>query len=128
MLKEFKEFIMKGNVIDLAVAVVIGAAFSAVINALVEGIINPIIGALTAGIALDGLSVNILGVEMVYGVLLSAVIKFIIISFVLFLIVKANNKFKKEEPAEVTTKTCPYCKSEVDLKATRCPHCTSELK
>lgn len=95
MLKEFKEFIMKGNVIDLAVAVVIGAAFSAVINALVEGIINPIIGALTAGIALDGLSVNILGVEMVYGVLLSAIIKFIIISFVLFLIVKANNKFKR---------------------------------
>ena len=128
MLKEFKEFIMKGNVIDLAVAVVIGAAFSAVINALVEGIINPIIGALTAGIALDGLSVNILGVEMVYGVLLSAIIKFIVISFVLFLIIKANNKLKKEEPAEVTTKTCPYCKSEVDLKATRCPHCTSELK
>lgn len=116
MLKEFKEFIMKGNVIDLAVAVVIGAAFSAVINALVEGIINPIIGALTAGIALDGLSVNILGVEMVYGVLLSAIIKFIIISFVLFLIVKANNKFKKEEPAEVTTKTCPYCKVKLTLK------------
>lgn len=116
MLKEFKEFIMKGNVIDLAVAVVIGAAFSAVINALVEGIINPIIGALTAGIALDGLSVNILGVEMVYGVLLSAIIKFIIISFVLFLIVKANNKFKKKSLLKLLQKHAHIAKVKLTLK------------
>lgn len=128
MFKEFKEFAMRGNVVDLAVGVVIGGAFAAIVTALVEGLINPIIGALTAGVTLDTLSVKIAGVEMVYGLFLSAVLKFIIVAFVLFLFVKAMNKIKRPKIEEVTSKKCPYCMTEIDIKATRCPHCTSELK
>ena len=125
MLKEFKDFIAKGNVIDLGIAVVMGAAFSAVVKALVENLIMPIIGALTAGVDFSQLVVKIAGVEFTIGVFITAVINFLIIAFVMFLIVKAVNKFKKAE--EATTKTCPHCKSEIALDATRCPHCTSQL-
>lgn len=99
MLKEFKDFINKGNVIDLAVAVVMATAFGAVVNTFVENIIMPIVGALTAGIDFSKLSVTIAGVEFVIGVFITAVINFLIISFVMFLIVKAFNKFKKKEEA-----------------------------
>lgn len=129
MLKEFKEFIASGSVIDLAIGMVMGTAFTAIVNAFVDGIINPIIGALTAGVALDGLSVTILGVEMMYGVLISAIIKFLIIALFLFLLVKAVNKMRRKEEIieEATEKTCPFCKTEIALDATRCPNCTSQL-
>lgn len=129
MIKEFKEFIMKGNVVDLAVAVVLGGAFSAIVTALVEQIIMPIVSYATAGVSVQELTLTVGGITFGIGIFLNAVITFLIIAFVLFLIVKAMNKVnKKEEPAPATTKTCPYCKSEVALDATRCPHCTSELK
>ena len=129
MLKEFKEFIASGSVIDLAIGMVMGTAFTAIVNAFVDGIINPIIGALTAGVALDGLSVTILGVEMMYGVLISAIIKFLIIALFLFLLVKAVNKMRRKEEIieEATEKTCHFCKTEIALDATRCPNCTSQL-
>lgn len=128
MLKEFKEFAMRGNVLDMAIGVVIGGAFGAIITALVENVIMPLVGGLTAGVNLDHLAVTIGSVDMVYGTVLSAIIKFIIIAFVIFLIVKTMNKMKKPVEEVVTTKTCPFCKSEVPLEATRCAFCTSELK
>lgn len=128
MLKEFKDFIQKGNVLSVAVAFIMATAFGAIITSLVEGILMPIVGALTAGIDFSNLKVTIAGVELLVGSFLNAIIVFIIVSFVMFLIVKAFNKTKKaEEPAAPTTKECPACKSEVHIDATRCPHCTSEL-
>lgn len=129
MIKEFKEFIANGSVLDLAVGMVMGTAFKAIVDALVDGIINPIIGGLTSGITLDSLSVNFLGVELTYGLLISAIIKFLIISLFMFSLVKAANKSHRQEPVEepVTEKTCPYCKSSIPLEATRCPNCTSKL-
>ena len=105
MLKEFKDFIAKGNVIDLAVAVVMATAFGAVVNTFVENIIMPIVGALTAGIDFSKLTVTIAGVEFVIGVFITAVINFIIIAFVMFLVVKASNKFKKAEEVEEAAPT-----------------------
>lgn len=129
MIKEFKEFIVNGSVLDLAVGMVMGAAFKTIVDALVDGIINPIIGGLTSGIALDSLAVSFLGVDLTYGLLISAIIKFLIISLFMFSLVKAANTLKREEAVEeaVTEKTCPYCKSSIPLDATRCPHCTSQL-
>lgn len=128
MLKEFKDFIQKGNVLSVAVAFIMATAFGAIITSLVEGILMPIVGALTAGIDFANLKVTVAGVELLVGSFLNAIIVFIIVSFVMFLIVKAFNKTKKaEEPAAPTTKECPACKSEVHIDATRCPHCTSEL-
>lgn len=129
MLKEFKEFIMEGSVIDLAVGMIMGGAFSAIVTALVEGVLNPIIGALTAGITMDSLSINILGVELVYGLLLSAILKFLIISMFIFALVKYINKLRRDDVAEETVneKTCPYCKTSVNIEASRCPNCTSDL-
>ena len=127
MLKEFNDFIKKGNVIDLAIAVIMAGAFGEIVGKLVDGILMPIIGAITAGIDFAAIKLNVLGVDLLVGEFLNSVIKFVIIAFVMFLIVKAFNKMKKEEVAEVTTKECPHCKSEVHKDATRCPHCTSEL-
>lgn len=130
MIKEFKEFIMHGSVIDLAVGMIIGGAFTAIVNALVEGVLNPIIGALTAGVTLDSLSVNILGVDLVYGLLISAIIKFLIIALFVFLLVKSINSLRKREEVveETTEKTCPHCKTSIPVNATRCPNCISELE
>ena len=128
MIKEFKEFIAKGNVLDLAIGVVIGAAFSAIVSSLVDDIIMPIVGAITAGVDFATLTVNLMGVELGIGLFINAVIKFLIIAFVLFLIVKSFNQFKKKEEAEPeVTKTCPACKETIHIDATRCPHCTTEL-
>src|SRR5699024_1538980 len=131
MLKEFKEFAMKGNVVDMAVGVIMGGAFGTIITGLVDGIINPIIGALTAGVNLSELAVEVMGVQFQYGLFIDALIKFLIISFTMFIFVKAINKMsivpKKEEAPAPATKTCPYCKTEIAIDATRCPHCTSEL-
>jgi large conductance mechanosensitive channel len=127
-LKEFKDFAIKGNFLDMAVAVVLGGAFSKVVNAVIEIFLNPILENIK--IANEGESAGWLtGVANFVAIL----IEFLVIALVLFLIVKAFNKAKEmkkkeEAPAEPTTKKCPFCLSEIDIKATRCPHCTSELK
>lgn len=132
---EFKAFIMRGNVIDLAVGVIIGGAFGAIVNSLVDDIIMPVISLFTKGMDFSKLAIQINAeTTLNYGNFISAVINFLIMALVIFLMVKAINKAhdlgKKEEPAAEeapTTKTCPFCKSEIAIEATRCPHCTSEL-
>lgn len=144
---EFKKFIMRGNVIDLAVGVIIGGAFQSIVKSLVDDIFMPVISLATKGIdfsnwfiALDGNKYNTLaqaqeaGAAVIsYGNFISAVINFIIMAFIIFLFVKAINTLaektkKAEEPAAPTTKKCPYCMSEIDIEATKCPHCTSSLE
>ena len=144
MLKEFKEFALKGNVVDLAIAVIIGAAFGKIITSLVNDIIMPPFGMLLGGvnftdlfIALDGQTYPSLAVATAagaptinYGIFLNNIISFLIIAWVLYLIVKAINAMKKAPapaPAEPTAKTCPQCATEIPIKAVRCPHCTSNL-
>ena len=133
-LSEFKEFALRGNVLDLAVGVIIGGAFQGVVNSLVQDIISPIIG-LFANQDFSNLVITLGGVQVKYGSFITALINFIIMAFVIFLIVKGMNKLaslgKHEEVAateEPTTKVCPYCCSEIPISATRCPNCTSELK
>lgn len=147
MLKEFKEFISKGSVIDLAVGVIIGGAFSKIVSSLVDDIIMPLIGLLLGGadisnyfVTLDGGKYATLAeaqeagaATLNYGLFLNRIIDFLIIAFVLFLVIKAINKAraltkKPQAEAAPTTKVCPYCKSTIDINATRCPNCTSELK
>ncbi len=132
LLKEFKEFAMRGNVLDMAVGVVIGAAFKAIIDSVVNDLISPIIG-LIFNKDLSGLTFTIRDVTITYGSFLTAVINFFIVALVLFIIVKtanatANLRKKKEPEKAPETKKCPYCLSEIPVKATRCGHCTSELK
>ena len=126
-LKEFKDFALKGNVLELAVAVIMGGAFNKVVTAVVEIFLNPI---------LENIKINNEGQAGILGSVMSflfIVIEFILTALILFLIIKAFNKAKdlkkkEEKPAAPTTKKCPFCMSEIDIKATRCPHCTSELK
>ncbi len=133
-LLEFKEFAVRGNVIDMAVGVVIGGAFKGIIDSLVKDIITPLIG-LVANKDLSQYALMIGDVEIKYGSFLTAVINFILMAFVIFVMVKMINKArnfgKKEkapiEPAKPTTKVCQYCKSEIPVDATRCSHCTSTL-
>lgn len=131
MLNDFKKFITKDSVINLAVGIIMGTAVKDVVDGLINGLVGPIIGAAIAGINLKDLSFSVVGVKLQYGLFIDAFIKFVIISFVVFLLIKSIEKFKakmhKEPAADPTTKTCPYCKSEIDITATRCPHCTSEL-
>ena len=132
-MKEFKEFISRGNVMDMAVGVIIGGAFTAIVTSLVNDIIMPLISVITDSYAFTQLVIT-LGqgdgaATLNYGAFITAIINFLIIAFVIFSIIKALNKLsrkKKEEPAP-TTKECPFCKSEIAIEATRCPHCTSEL-
>ena len=128
--EEFKAFVMRGNVMDMAVGVIIGGAFGAIITSLTDDIISPILG-MFGGTNFDELVLDLGGAQLAYGKFITAVINFLIIALVIFLIVKAVNKAsnlrKKEEEAEPTTKVCPFCCTEIDIKATRCPHCTSEL-
>ena len=131
-LNEFKTFAMKGNVIDMAVGIIIGAAFTAIVTSLVDDILSPLIGLLVK-VDFNDLSVNIAGVDLRYGAFIMAVINFLIVAFALFVLVKALNTAKslskaKEPEAEPETKECPYCRSEISVKATRCPHCTSQLE
>ena len=128
---EFKKFVMRGNVIDLAGGVIIGAAFGNIVTALTENVINPLIGCI-GNPEVEGFVIPLIkGQEINLGAFITAVINFVIMAFVLFLIVKAMNKAmsvgKKKEEAPKTTKICPFCKSEINKDATRCPHCTSEL-
>ncbi len=131
MLKEFKDFVMKGNVLDLAVAVIIGGAFGKIIASLVNDILMPLIGLVMGGIDFTALSFSVGDAVVAYGAFIQAIIDFLIIAFVIFLLLKNAEKVKKEEaapvPAEPTTKECPHCFTEIPVRATRCPHCTSEL-
>lgn len=146
-ISEFKAFISKGNVLDMAIGVIIGGAFQAIVSSLVNDILMPLVSAITGGVNFSDWAVTIgKGVTdeagnvvlapatLTYGNFISAVFNFLLMAVVLFLIIKAFNKakdaMKKEEeaaPAAQTTKVCPYCKSEIAIDATRCPHCTSEL-
>ena len=133
---EFKKFISRGNVMDMAVGIIVGGAFTAIVKSLVDDIISPLLG-LLGGANFDALAVNLAGdVTLNYGKFITAIINFLLIALVLFIIIKVINTAaekaaklskKEEETAAPTTKICPYCKSEIAIDATRCPHCTSEL-
>ena len=147
--KEFRTFIARGSVVDLAVGVIIGAAFQAIVNSLVNDIVMPLIALLTGGTDFSNWFIQLSGDTafttlaeakeagvgvLAYGSFISAIINFLIMAFVIFLLVKMLNKLtdlrKKDEPEEEaapTTKICPHCCSEIDIKATKCPHCTSDL-
>jgi large conductance mechanosensitive channel len=149
MFKEFKEFAMRGNVVDMAVGIIIGAAFGTIVKSLVSDIIMPPIGLLLGNVDFSNMFAvlkagSVAGpyasladaqaagaVSINYGAFINTVISFIIVAFAVFLVIRSINKLKreKEEPAaEPTTKSCPYCQSTIPIKATRCPFCTSELK
>jgi large conductance mechanosensitive channel len=142
MLKEFREFIARGNVVDLAVGVIIGAAFGAVVTSLVNDIIMPPIGLLLKGVNFKDLFVSLTGAAypslaaaqtagaptLNYGNFINTIINFLIVAFVIFLLVKGINQMKRPAPAAApTTKECQYCHTTIPLKATRCPNCTSQL-
>lgn len=142
MLKEFRDFVIRGNVLDLAVAVIIGGAFGKIITSFVNDVLMPPIGLLLGGVnfsdlfvSLDGQSYESLAAAQAagaptvnYGVFLNTVIDFLIVAFVIFLIVKAANRMQKPAaPAAPTTRDCPHCFTAIPLKATRCPNCTSQL-
>jgi len=141
MFKEFRTFIMRGNVMDLAIAVIIGTAFGAIINSLVKDIIMPPIGLALGNVDFASLFVSLDGntyeslakaqelsaPTLNYGLFINTIINFLIVGFVIFLIVKAINKMQKPAPVDVTTKKCVFCATEIPLAAKRCPHCTSEL-
>lgn len=131
MLKEFKEFASKGNFIDMAIGVVIGGAVGNVVGSITT-ILLDLVTVLISGVNLSSLSWKIGELDVTYGATLQAIIEFLIITFTMFLIVKAMNKansllVKEEEPAAPTTKVCPYCKTDIAIDATRCPNCTSQL-
>ena len=128
MWKEFKKFAMKGNVVDLAIGVVIGAAFGKIVSSLVSDIIMPIVGILVGKIDFSKLHIKVGDATINYGVFLNNVIDFLIIAFSIFIVIRQFERFKKKEiPSEPTTKTCPYCYSEIHIDSSRCAHCTSEL-
>jgi large conductance mechanosensitive channel len=133
MLQEFKQFVLRGNVIDLAVAVVIGAAFGAIVTSLVENIITPIIGALGGQPDFSGLSFVLNGSEIRYGAFLNALISFLIIAAVIFFaVVKPMNalltRMRTEPTPDPLTRKCPLCLSEIQVGASRCPFCTQEVE
>ncbi|BCB28288.1 large-conductance mechanosensitive channel [Sulfurimicrobium lacus] len=146
MLKEFKEFAMRGNVVDMAVGIIIGAAFGAIVKSLVSDIMMPPIGMILGNVDFSNLFLvlkdgsatgpylslaeaqKVGAVTINYGLFLNAVISFIIVAFAVFILIRNINRLRKEEPAaEPNTKDCPHCFSTIPLKASRCPHCTSEL-
>ena len=131
MVKEFKAFIMRGNVMDLAVGVIIGGAFGKIVASLVSDILMPLIGLIIGGIDFSSLAFTLGSAKVTYGSFINNLIDFIIIALVIFLMVKGVNSLtKKPAPAPEaapTTKDCPHCFTSIPIKATRCPHCTSEL-
>jgi large conductance mechanosensitive channel len=142
MLNEFKQFIMRGNVLDLAVAVVIGAAFGKIVSSFVDDILMPPIGLLLGGVDFSNLFINLSGKDypsvaaakaagaatLNYGIFLNTVLNFLIIALALFIIIKQVNRLSRPAPAPASTQECPYCLSTIPIKAIRCPHCTSNLK
>ena len=148
MLKEFKEFAMRGNVVDMAVGIVIGAAFGTIVKSFVDDVLMPPIGLLLGGVDFSNLFAVVKegapagpyaslvdaqtagAVTLNYGLFINTVISFLIVAFAVFMVVKAMNAIKRQEEApaaEPTTKTCEFCQTEIPIKATRCPHCTSQL-
>ena len=131
-LEEFKAFAMRGNVLDMAVGVVVGGAFTAIVTALVEDVINPVIG-LFFKADFSSVVIDLGGSSIKIGEFVNSIINFLIVAFVLFVVIKAINSLHKNPeapaaPAEPTTKVCPFCQSEIAIKAVRCPHCTSKLE
>lgn len=142
ILKEFKEFAVKGNVVDLAIGIIIGTAFGKIVTSLVNDVIMPPIGLLLGKVDFSNLYVNLSGQQyeslkaaqaagastINYGLFINVVIDFIIVAFVMFMVVKQMNRLKRQpEPAPPSTKECPFCFTNIPLKATRCPNCTSQL-
>ncbi len=138
MLKEFKEFAMRGNVVDMAVGIIIGGAFGKIVSSLVKDVIMPPIGYLMGNVDFSSLAITLKektaeaeAVTIKYGVFINTVLDFIIVAFAIFMVIKQMNRLKKEEEPEpepeVTTKDCPKCFTEIAIKATRCPNCTSEI-
>ncbi len=149
MLKEFREFALQGNVVDMAIGIIIGAAFGVIVNSLVNDIIMPPIGLLLGGVDFSNLYILLEegdpagpyasladaqaagAVTINYGVFINSVISFLIVAFVVFLLIRAINRMRREEETpeeEPTTRECPYCLSEIPLAATRCAYCTSQLQ
>jgi large conductance mechanosensitive channel len=142
MFKEFKEFAMRGNVLDMAVGIIIGAAFGRIVTSLVNDVLMPPIGLLLGKVDFSKLFINLSGTPYAtlaeaknagapvigYGAFLNTILDFIVVAFVIFLLIRQVNRLKKEPaPAPATTKECPYCLSVIPLKATRCGHCTAQL-
>lgn len=129
--KEFKEFISRGNVMDMAVGVIIGGAFTAIVTSLVNDIVMPLLSIITGGFDFTALSIKLGEGEeaatLNYGSFISAVINFVLIALVIFIIIKTINKVAKKKEETPTTKECPYCQEKISIKATKCPHCTSDL-
>ena len=141
MFREFKAFVMRGNLLELAVAFILGIAFGRVVTSLVNDVIMPPIGLLMGGVDFSNLFINLSKTPYAtlaeaqaggaptlnYGVFVLTVLDFVIVAFVVFMLVRAVNRMQRPKPAAPTTKECPYCLSSIPLKATRCPNCTSEL-
>ena len=134
-MEEFKKFISRGNVMDMAVGVIIGGAFTAIVNSLVNDVMMPVLSLITGGLDFSKLCIALGEGEgaatLNYGAFIAAVINFLLIALVIFVLIKTINKFsekKEEAPAPATTKECPYCKEKVAIAATKCPHCTSSLE
>jgi large conductance mechanosensitive channel len=126
--KEFRDFVMRGNVLDLAIAVILGAAFGAIITSLVNDILMPLIGVAMGGVDFTSLTYQVGEAVIAYGKFIQAIINFLVIAFVLFLIIRSINRFRKIEPAPApTTKECPQCFTAIPIQATRCPNCTSQI-
>lgn len=149
MLKEFKKFAMRGNVVDMAVGIIIGAAFGSIINSLVSDVIMPPIGLLLGNVDFSNLFLTLQEGEIVgpygsladaqaagavtinYGIFINTIISFLIIAFAVFLLIRGINRLQREEeapPEKPTTRECPFCKSEIHINANRCPQCTSQLE
>src|SRR5215204_5865934 len=128
MLKEFRDFAIRGNVIDLAVGVIIGGAFGKIVASLVNDILFPLIGLVLGGVNFAEKTIAIRDIEVKYGAFIQSVIDFVIVAFVIFMIIRIMNRIQKPAPvADPTTKDCPYCFSTISIKAKRCPNCTSQL-
>ena len=142
MLKEFKEFAMRGNVMDMAIGIIVGAAFGRIITSLVNDVLMPPIGLVLGKVDFSSLFINLSGTSyatlaeakkagasvIAYGAFLNTILDFVIVAFVIFLLIKQLNRLKKPAPAAApATKDCPFCLSAIPVKATRCPHCTSQL-
>jgi len=128
MLKEFRDFALRGNVMDLAVAVIIGGAFGKIIASLVNDVLMPLIGLILGGLDFSNLSITVKDAAVNYGLFIQSIVDFAIVAFVIFMIVRIMNRMQKPAPiSDPTTKECPYCTSTISIKAKRCPHCTSQL-
>jgi large conductance mechanosensitive channel len=142
MFKEFKEFVMRGNVMDLAIGIIIGAAFGKIVTSFVSDVLMPPIGLLLGNVDFTNLFINLSGTRydtlkaakdagaatINYGVFLGTIVDFLIVAFVIFLVIRQINRLKRPADGSPATQDCPFCLSGIPVKASRCPHCTSELK